>query len=299
MKKIYMESHPDNAGHWIYKGYESAWKNEGYEVEFYDKIEDIKCTGEYDIMADDAGVQSRKALDVLLSADRSYLYVQPNVYPRHWGQHPNFVSQISDEYIQPINDSDSTFLWTFANAQESDFYFKWKKVNTVCLAFDSINYQPAKDEKYAFDLCYVGGWANNGFNEKRQIILEHFAKLKDLNLKVGFFINRGISVQEEANLLYNSKLALNLHDEYQRVLGHDTNERTYKSLGLTGFCISDSNRFMENQFPNIPAAKDPDTYLELVKEYLDKDLDSIKEENRKNILKDHTYVSRVNQFMGL
>ena len=297
--KIYIENHPSHAGHWIYKGYEAAWKNEGFEVEFYDDLNNVQATGEYDIMADDAGAQSKKALETVLNARRAYFYVQPNTYPKHWGTHPNFVSQIREEYIDIINKADNTFLWTFAAAHESDFYFKWKKVSTVCLAYDSINYTPNEDSKYAFDLCYIGGWANNGFAEKKRIILEHFAKIKDLNLRVGFFINRGISLQEEANILYNSKIALNLHDEYQRVLGFDTNERIYKSLGLNGFCISDSNRFMENQFPEVPTAKDSSSYVELIKKYLESDLTSVKKQNRALILKEHTYISRVRQFMDL
>ena len=297
--KIYIENHPNNAGHWIYKGYEAAWKHEGYEVQYYDSLENITPTGEYNIMADDAGIQSNKSLAAVLNAERAYLYAQPNKYPMHWGHHPNFISQIKEEYIQEINNSDNIFLWTFADAQETDFYFKWKKVNTVCLAFDSINYKPVEDDHYAFDLCYIGGWANNGFDEKRKIILEYFLGIKKLNLKVGFFINKGISVQEEANLLYNSKISLNLHDKYQKDLGHDTNERTYKSLGLNGFCISDSNRFMENQFPGIPTAKNPDSYVDLIKKYIDTDLQDIKEKNQKMILENHTYISRVKQFMSM
>ena len=93
--KIYIERHPNNAGHWIYKGYEAAWNSEGYEVEFYEEIESIKAPAEYEIMADDSGIRTTKSLDAIQHAKKAYVYVQPNKYPMHWGQHPNFVSQMS------------------------------------------------------------------------------------------------------------------------------------------------------------------------------------------------------------
>ena len=45
----------------------------------------------------------------------------------HWGNHPNFVSQVKKEYIESINQLNNAYLWTFAAANESDFYFQWKK----------------------------------------------------------------------------------------------------------------------------------------------------------------------------
>jgi spore maturation protein CgeB len=297
--KIYIANHPSDAGYWIYRGLNSAWQNQGFDIVDYKTPSEINTSEEYDIMINDSMIKSEKDLEIISNSRKAYVFVQPNKFPKHWGNHPNFVTQIKEENIEPINKMDNTCLWTFSAAAKSNLYYKWKKVNTVFLAFDSINYKPIENSQHAFDLCFIGGWANNGFNEKRKIMLEHFSKIKNLNLNVGFFINRNLTGQEEADILYNSKIALNLHDQYQRELGFDINERTYKSLGLNGFCISDSIRELENQFPDVPTAKDSDSYLELIKHYLNKDLEQIKKRNRQMILENHTYISRVKQFMEL
>ena len=106
-------------------------------------------------------------------------------------------------------------------------------------------------------------------------------------------------------ILYNSKIAINIHDTYQRKLGLDTNERTFKSLGLTGFMISDHVDELENLFPKVPTADNSKEYVKLINSYLGmaeshkEDLKQLKEYNRQHILNNHTYVHRVNRLLGL
>tara|TARA_R100001594_G_C3916736_1_gene234698 strand:+ start:36 stop:620 length:585 start_codon:yes stop_codon:yes gene_type:complete len=188
--------------------------------------------------------------------------------------------------------------WTFAKVNK-EYYELWDNVNTILLGFDNINYKPIKDDSMKYDICYVGGWANNGFNEKANIMVEHFKEIKKLNLKCGILINKNISLDSEMKLLYNSKIAINIHDAYQRKLGLDINERAYKSLGLTGFLISDRIESMDDVFPEVPQASTPKKMVELITQYMDLDLEDMKEKNRQNILERHTYINRVKQMMEL
>jgi hypothetical protein len=92
----------------------------------------------------------------------------------------------------------------------------------VPLAFDNISYEYLEDSKFKFDVCFVGGRANNGFDEKYKIMMTHFSAFKDSGLKCGIFVGRNLTHEQENKLLYNSKVAINIHDAYQRTLraGH-------------------------------------------------------------------------------
>ena len=312
--KIYITTPVGGAGLWIYEGYKNAWQKAGYDVEFIQTIP-TDTPSEYDAMITEVSLY-QQPLDTiapfLTNARRAYLMVQPNVYPEPWGNHPNWRSMSSDEFIALVNSLDNVHLWGFGRSEgklalpgevekevKTAFFPKWKKINYVPLAFDDIGYQPQKNPAYEFDVCFVGGWADNGFNEKQRIMLEYLGEVSKLKLKMGIFINQGVSIQDEANLQINSKIALNLHDEYQRVVGLDLNERTFKSLGLTGFLVCDEVAEIKNLFPDVPTARTAQNFSGLVDRhltYMDKE---IKDKNRQNILENHTYTNRINSFLEL
>jgi spore maturation protein CgeB len=121
-------------------------------------------------------------------------------------------------------------------------------------------------------------------------------------LNCGFFVGKNLTHQQECEVLHNSKLTLNIHDAYQRILGNDTNERTFKSLGLNGLMVSDTIRQLNSIFPNLKTSLEPDELVQITKDYLsltDKELNDIKEENRQNILDNHCYTNRVQQLLDL
>ena len=204
---------------------------------------------------------------------------------------------------------DNVHLWTFVDVGEDaldpESFSQWngQKVNTVPLAFDSINYKPTVQDKFKqFDISFVGGWADNGFNEKRNIILKTFNAFKDSDLRCGFFINKNLTHQQECDLIANSKITLNIHDAYQRTLGLDANERTFKSLGLNGVMVSDSVKQLNNLFPNLKTSLEPHEMVEIAKEYLSmspEELNSVKEENKQDILDNHCYTNRVEKLLSL
>jgi hypothetical protein len=299
--KVYIKNHPTHAGKWIYEGYKRAWLALGYDVEYFNKLNDIDNKDEYYIMATDYDVKNDSSYSSISNSVKSFIFAQPNSFPSPWGNHPNFISNASDQAIDLINQTDNALLWTFSD--DTRYHKKWKTVHTVPLAFDSIGYVPKKDEKYSqYDVCFVGGWANNGFDEKRKIMIEIFSKFMDSGLKCGFFINKGLTHEQECDLLHNSKTALNIHDAYQRTLGYDTNERTFKALGLNGILVSDTIAQLNNLFPSVPTSLNSNELVESVKGILsltNEEVCGIKEGNKKNIAENHTYVKRVEQFLKL
>ena len=121
-------------------------------------------------------------------------------------------------------------------------------------------------------------------------------------LKCGFFIEKNLSHEQECALLYNSKVCLNLHDAYQRKLGLDTNERTFKSLGLNGLLVSDTVAQLNRLFPSVRTSLDAEELVQITKDYLsltEQELNDIKNKNRQDILDNHTYVHRVEELLKL
>tara|TARA_R100001082_G_scaffold106750_1_gene79901 strand:+ start:7229 stop:8212 length:984 start_codon:yes stop_codon:yes gene_type:complete len=327
MKTVFVQdhSHITGAGLWIYQGYKRAWESLGYKV-VYIKGDASEVQGmsqlasngeEYQIMLTDgfwAAVnrvcdqfgQKDKFDHAMNNAKNIFLFAQPTKFPPPWGSHPNFISLCDPEHMDEINGKNNYKLWTFADVHSGNvkdtFYPTWKDIATIPLAFDNFSYKNLKDEKYKFDVCFVGGRANNGFDEKYHIMMKHFSAFKDCGLKCGIFVNRGLSHEQENKILYNSKVAINIHDAYQRELGLDTNERTFKALGLTGVLVSDDIEQVKRLFPNVKTSNDPEQMVKFVKEYVNMpegELEKIKEQNRKIILEKHTYTNRVKQMMGL
>lgn len=296
--RTYIKEHLFGAGKWIYRGYKSAWEQKGFNAEYYTELAEIDGD-EYILMTVDSDIDLYN-LKYVEKAQKAFVYVQPNSFPSPWGTHPNFQCLCDDETIQHLNSMENVFLWSFGKV--TDFHNKWKDVYEIPLAFDSVNYKNEKRESCGYDVCFVGGWANNGFNEKKKIMLEHLSPFMESNLKCGFFVGKDISHEQENLMLYNSKVAINIHDAYQKIYGLDTNERTFKSLGLTGCLISDEVECLKSLFPDLPLANSPQKMLEMVLEYVYKPssiLEEMKESNRLLIEKEHTYISRVNKLLEL
>tara|TARA_R110000796_G_scaffold89707_5_gene193339 strand:- start:68 stop:955 length:888 start_codon:yes stop_codon:yes gene_type:complete len=294
--KIYIKKHNSHAGRWIYQGYKSAWEKLGYDVKYYNLLSEIDPGSEHQIMALDSDIKNEDIFNLHL-ANRVYIYAQPNKFPDPWGQHPNFVSSCPDHIITQLNQMDNVHMWSFTKIK--DYHYKWDKVNTIHLAYDSVNYHELPDERYNFDVCFIGGWANNGYDEKRQIMTEYFKPLTELKLKCGIFINKTLSHSVENKILYNSKIALNVHDAYQQMLGLDTSERTFKSLGLTGALISDDIPVLSDLSLDISIAASPKDMQDKIEQMMSIDLKELKSKNRQMVLENHTYIRRVQEMLSL
>ena len=116
------------------------------------------------------------------------------------------------------------------------------------------------------------------------------------------FVNKNLTHQQECDLLANSRITLNIHDAYQRSLGLDTNERTFKSLGLNGALVSDTVGQLNHLFPEVKTSPDSNEIVSLARELLElseQELVDIKEKNRLNILNNHTYVNRIEALLKI
>ena len=129
-------------------------------------------------------------------------------------------------------------------------------------------------------------------------MLEVFQAFKNSNLKCGFFIDKNLSHEQDKSILDNSKIALNIHDAYQRKLGLDTNERSFKSLGINGCIVTDSNDQFSNLFPEFKTANSAEEYVEICKNILMSDsIEESKNIIRQKVLNEHTYVSRIKKML--
>lgn len=317
--RIYIPYQTQGAGLWIYKGYAAAWKNKGFGVQYYTAptgvkyiVDDPDTPSRYLVMATEGSFDYSDpyTYKFLSNAERVFLFVQPTKFPEPWGTHPNYVSKATDEFISKVNEMDNIVLWAFSDTSNVDFWDKWKTVHYVPLAFDDLNYgdvprihkelSPKKEYK-VYDVAYIGGVADNGFNEKMVIMTEYFTELGNRGIKTdGIFVNHKLPHEKEFEILSSCKICLNLHDKYQQKLGLDCNERTFKSLGLNGFLISDKVDVLDNILPQvIPQAESPKDMADLVEEYLAKDLSGLKRKNKAEIMSNHTYSSRVAQLLKI
>jgi len=319
--KVYCVRYSDFAGKWIYDGYRSAWKKLGFDLYKHTEKTPIEISNPTemwyespipsgpDLLSEDfiimttANLISWDDLNSVSKSNKTFLFVQPCTFPHPWGTHDNFTCTADRNVVNELDKMNNVHLWTFANVIP-EYYSHWtKKIHTIPLAFDSINYKPQVRDKYKqFDISFVGSWADNGFNEKKKIIIDIFSKFKNSGLKCGFFINKNLTRQQECDLLANSKMTLNIHDAYQRVLGLDTNERTYKSLGLNGLMISDHVEQLKEIFPEVPTAIDAQKIVDIVKDHLSLDhaeLKLLKDKNKQNILDNHCYTNRIEKLLSL
>ena len=104
----------------------------------------------------------------------------------------------------------------------------------------------------------------------------------------------------ECKVLHNSRLTLNIHDAYQRILGLDTNERTFKSLGLNGCLVSDTVGQLNRLFPQLKTSPEADGLVQITKDYLsltEVELNDIKEHNRQMVMDNHCYTHRVKSLL--
>lgn len=304
MIKIFIPIHNFGAGKWIYEGYFKAWQNIGFEPVWYDPkdLKDLPTNSH--IMAVDSQINDTRALKQF---EKVYLFCLPFSMPKHWGKHPNFVTSQKIESINNINELKNVIKWSFAKYPQ-EFANPWNNIQYVPLAFDNLSYQNLHTE-YKYDVCFIGGWANNGFNEKESRIKEILGSFKDSKLRCGFFINKNLSHEQENKVLSNTLLPLNIHDQYQVELGWDTNERTFKSLGLSGSLISDHVQIFEDDSMKdlkIVESADPLKHFILFAysmiighNILKKEIELYKKKNIDAVLKNHTYVSRVKQMLEL
>lgn len=294
--KIFIKKAVPGAWEHINLGYENAFKHFGFECYYYSNLNELILEENFYLFSSDFDLIDNNNLKILKKANKVFLFIMPNEFPKHWGQHQNWLSSCKIDFNE-LNGLNNLVKWTFL--EQCPYFYKWSKYLTLPLAFDNFRYKEEIDKNFKFDVCYVGSWANNGFDEKRKNMINHFSRLKNTNLSCGIFINKNISKNDENKLLTNSKISLNIHDTYQREFGLDTNERTFKGLGLNGILVTDKVEQIKKISKNIKMSNDPDEYLEFILDFLkDRYIEDIRQENKQNILINHTYKNRVEELLN-
>jgi len=296
--KIYIQKNTENAWKWIGSGYAHAFAYLDHSIEFIDNLFEIKTENPYKIFCRQDMVNEFNIF-ILEKSSATYLFVQPNHFPSPWGNHPSWQCHIDPQLIQKINKLKNVKKWTFCS--DLNFFNLWEDVSILPLAFDNINYKSNVCHNYKYDVCFIGGLANNGYNEKIKIMEQTLNSFISSGLKCGFSVNQNISHDAENQVLINSKVALNIHDGYQRHLGFDSNERTFKSLGINGILVCDDVKQVKDLFPFVCCDNDNEKLIEKVKEYCSlsiEDLNKVKHENKNKIEEQHTYIKRVEKLIS-
>lgn len=193
---------------------------------------------------------------------------------------------------------------------------------TIPLACDSFMFNGLKkNNKYASDICFIG----TNLNSKKIFFKKNLKKLrKYYNTKVigqdwttkdqilghlqkfGQYYNikymktlrkPKLQLIEEGMYYFNSKICLNVHEDYQLNYGGDCNERTFKIPFCSGFQLVDKVKCIEKYFDNqeLTFYENDDDLFEKINFFLnqtDKRLKMI-EKAKKKIIQHHTYLNRV------
>lgn len=292
-KTIFVPFHGHDAGKWIYQGFYNAWESLGYDTKWYTNIQIEELPKNSYIMAVDSPEIDYKEL---VKFEKVFLYCRNNTLPGLYGVHANFVCDLPRDLIEELNVYNNVIKFNFGKCLPQ-YMNIWRSVHYLPLAFDDISYKQYENE-FKYDVSFIGGFANNGYNTKINIMKEKLAPFQGSKLKCLFQIGKNISHEAENKILCNSKICLNIHDSYQHELGLDTNERTFKALGTCGIVVSDDVKCLKEE-----PLKNIRTFFRVMPEVCEeilakKNLEDIRKHNKSEIMKNHTYKSRVLEMKG-
>jgi len=295
----YIQRHPSHAGKWIYNGYAHAFAYLDQNVVFIDKLDEINTKEKYRLLCAEM-MLNENTINKMQNSYSTYLYVQPNEFPEPWGKHSAYSTSIPDNLIDKVNSLSNVFKWTFSS--ETKHHFKWSNTISLPLAFDNINYLVRTDDDYQYDICFVGHSVDNGLSEKVPIMNSVLDAFMKSGLKCAFSVGQNISHELENEVIIKSKVSLNIHDAYQRILGYDSNERTFKSLGINGLLVCDEVNQVKSLFPDVYLSNDPQKLIEKTKEYCSMNPDQLRQIKKQNIdfvESNHTYINRVQKLLSI
>lgn len=221
-----------------------------------------------------------------------------------------------------INEKPQAIKWVAS--QEPDFLFcygleddishmwnKWKtNIATVVPmpnAGNSISHKPVSpDPKFSCEVGFIGGrWPYKAINIDKYLL----PILKDTNSKVygwggwkGLPFYKGKANDSIVNKLFSSaKVCPSVVEPHTTRYGIDIPERMFKVPLGGGFTVCDPCKGLDRlvSLKVFPMAKNPKEYRDLIKYYLnhDKERNELKKKQREAILKGHTYLTRIQNFL--
>ncbi len=198
---------------------------------------------------------------------------------------------------------------------------------TIPLAVDKIALDEAvKQDRFVADIAYVGTY----LPQKRRFFAERVFPLRrkyrvrlygqdwtawsravGLAAKVGQYYNLAwlkkiqkpaLKLEEEGMIYASTRISINVHEDYQKELGGDCNERTFKIPFCHGFEITDDVSCIRDYMregSEIVIARDRDDWFDKIDYYMKRpdERRKISEAGRERVLRDHTYHARVAQML--
>lgn len=225
-----------------------------------------------------------------------------------------------DIFFHVVEQWDIRMVWFTENT--------WYPYYTIPLAADKVILQWDIEEKFKADISFIG----TNLPQKREFFREWLfplQKIYDVKLygqdwtwidrKIGFIQKIGqyfniplvknlrkpkLKLEDEWNIYFNSKISVNIHEDYQREFWWDCNERTFKIPLCWWFEISDDVACIRKYFEDgkeIIIAKDKDDWYEKINYYMNhpEARQKIIDAGRKKVLSKHTYHNRVQQIIDI
>jgi len=327
------------AGRFIYEGYKDAFTNLGHQFQpltSKDNSTTVFKNYKPDIFITGLGSYGLKFLDLeLIKRCRLQGLIMFTQIPA-W-------KKINNQFESGNLQSNQKFISLIKSGIVGDIFFGWfeqdeavmdgfkrttgQKFYTILLAANKKKYFPDYSEKYKSDIAYVG----NNLPDKRKFFQKHLfplrkkydlkiygndwnfdSKIKGYAQKAGQYFNidflkgiRDVALPEEdeKKVYSSSTISLNIHEEHQRRLGCDFNERTFKIIASGGFEICDNVRSLRKYFTEkeLVIGENTKDWFDKIDYYIknpEKRLPIIKA-GKKKVLAKHTYHNRAEQFIDL
>jgi hypothetical protein len=181
------------------------------------------------------------------------------------------------------------------------------KYMSLLNAADVIDYSNGKfDERLSCDISLISGY----WKFKAQTLDRYLIPLcKDYSYNIKVFGNSNWPIPQYCGFLPNekvkdffvsTKINLNLSEPHSQKYGYDITEK-FAKLGASGsFFISDYVEGLNKLIPDIPMAKTPEKFKELIDYYLNKpnERKEIALSVQKQVLKNHTYFHRAKDILN-
>jgi hypothetical protein len=219
----------------------------------------------------------------------------------------------SIEYVSETVKPSVVFGYGF---DEDEIYWRyWNeklKIRWVPMptALDKISfYQNRSEYERPTDVIYVGGkWPYKGINIDAYLIYS-MNQLKPKNIKFDIYgwgewesgISNGIISDNEINSTFNmAKVGPCISEPHTQKWGFDLPERIWKISACNVLPIHDPVPTLRRVLPELPMAKDPESYRDLIEYYINNDNERISLSNklRSVVIKEHSYHNRISRLFS-
>lgn len=306
------------AHYYIRKGWAQAFTYAGHDVVIWNIKEkpafdafsefepDILITQTYNLdRAILKNIKARPHMFVAMRTGESSTYSDLNK-----DKYPILNASEEEIYlIKELRDSCGQPNFLFSHYHQDDInktHERWIKDNFKVVglmnASNLFDYVKGEEkEKYKSDLAFVGGY----WQYKALTLDKYILPLCSGKYKIKIFGNQPWNINkyygylpspEERHVLKSAKICLNVHELHSQELGYDVIERPFKLISNKCFVVSDYVERLNLIFPEMPMAKNPEEFQNLIDFWLkDNNKDrktAIIEKQYKEVLLHHTYFDR-------